>query len=379
MERVIEVRDLYVRFYTYEGVVKAVDGIDFDVIRGETLGIVGETGSGKSVTTYAMMNMVPTPGRITRGRVLYRSLGKEYILTEMSENELRKLRGSELARIFQEPKAALNPVYTAGDQVSEAILIHRLDEMKRRALASLRPDGFLSKLSSDLIKRSMISEMDLLVRLVKKVPLLRRLYWNPIKAEVKKEVVRLFSLMGIPDPERVYGMYPHELSGGMQQRIVIAMALSCNPRVLIADEPTTNLDVTVEAQILELMKELKEKFDATLVYITHDMGVIAEMAQRVAVMYAGNIVEIGDVYSIFKDPLHPYTKGLLESIPLPGRPLKDIPGTVPNLVDPPLGCRFHPRCSHAMGRCSTEKPKLIEVRPGRFVACFLYHSEGVKE
>ncbi|MEM3480963.1 MAG: ABC transporter ATP-binding protein [Candidatus Korarchaeum sp.] len=379
MEKVIEVRDLYVRFYTYEGVVKAVDGVNFDVIKGETLGIVGETGSGKSVTTYAIMNMVPTPGRITKGRVVYRRGGREYILTEMPENELRKLRGSEIARIFQEPKAALNPVYTVGDQIAEAILIHRLDEMKIRALKSLEPEGLLSKLSRDLINRSMRSERDLLVRFIKKIPLLRRIYWNPIKAEARKEVVRLLSLMGIPDPERVYGMYPHELSGGMQQRIVIAMALSCNPQVLIADEPTTNLDVTVEAQILELMKELKEKFDTTLIYITHDMGVIAEISQRVAVMYAGNIVEVGDVYSIFKEPLHPYTKGLLESIPLPGRPLKDIPGAVPNLVEPPLGCRFHPRCSHVMGRCSIEKPKLIEVKPGRFVACFLYHSEGVKE
>ncbi|MCC6029760.1 MAG: ABC transporter ATP-binding protein [Candidatus Korarchaeum sp.] len=367
---VIEARDLYVRFYTYEGVVKAVDGVDLDVVSGETLGIVGETGSGKSVTTYALMNMVPPPGKITRGRVIYRKEGVEYVLTEMPENEIRKLRGSEIARIFQDPTAALNPVYKVGDQVAEAILIHRLDEMKKRALESSK--GF----SRNILSRS---EDDWLVKFVKRVPLLRRFYWNPIKEETRKEVVRLLSLMGIPDPERVYSMYPHELSGGMQQRIVIAMALSCNPQVLIADEPTTNLDVTVEAQILELIKDLKEKFGTTLIYITHDMGVIAEISDRVAVMYAGNIVEIGDVYSIFKEPMHPYTKGLLESIPMPGRPIKDIPGSIPNLVDPPKGCRFHPRCERAMSICSTRKPKLVQVRPGRWVACFLYHSEGVEE
>ncbi len=376
-EKVMEVRDLYVRFYTYEGIVKAVDGVDLDVFRGETLGVVGETGSGKSVTTYAMMNMVPPPGKITRGRVVYRKDGKEYVLTEMPESEIRKLRGSDISRIFQEPKAALNPVYKVGDQVAEAILIHRLDEMRRRALESLG-EGFLASLSRSVIERSLRSERDLLVRIVKRIPLLRRLYWTPIRREARKEVVRLLSLMGIPDPDRVYDMYPHELSGGMQQRIVIATALSCNPQLLIADEPTTNLDVTVEAQILELMKELKRKFGMTLIYITHDMGVIAEMSQRVAVMYAGNIVEIGDVYTIFKKPLHPYTKGLLEAIPMPGRPLKDIPGTVPNLINPPSGCRFHPRCPNAMDRCKVEKPKLVEVEPGHWVACFLHHDQAAE-
>ncbi len=376
---IMEVRDLYVRFYTYEGIVKAVDGVDLDVLRGETLGIVGETGSGKSVTTYAMMNMVPPPGRITRGRVVYRRDGEEFVLTEMPESEIRKLRGSDISRIFQEPKAALNPVYKVGDQVAEAILIHRLDEMKERALKSLEGNaGLLASMSRTVIERSLRSERDPLVRLVKRIPLLRRVYWGPIRREARKEVVRLLDLMGIPDPERVYDMYPHELSGGMQQRIVIATALSCNPQLLIADEPTTNLDVTVEAQILELMKDLKRRFGMTLIYITHDMGVIAEMSDRVAVMYAGNVVEVADVYTIFKKPLHPYTKGLLEAIPMPGRPLKDIPGTVPNLINPPSGCRFHPRCEHAMERCSREKPKLVEVEPGHWVACFLHHDEAVE-
>ncbi len=376
-ENIMEVRDLYVRFYTYEGVVKAVDGVSLDVVKGETLGIVGETGSGKSVTTYAMMNMVPPPGRITRGRVVYRKEGKEYVLTEMPESEIRKLRGSDISRIFQEPKAALNPVYKVGDQVAEAILIHRRREMVERALKSLG-NGFLDGLRGAILRRALNSEDDPLLKVLRRVPLVRRLYWGPIKAEARKEVVKILGLMGIPDPDRVYDMYPHELSGGMQQRIVIAIALSCNPQLLIADEPTTNLDVTVEAQILELMKDLKKRFGMTLIYITHDMGVIAEMSQRVAVMYAGNVVEIADVHTIFKKPLHPYTKGLLEAIPMPGRPLKDIPGTVPNLIHPPSGCRFHPRCEHAMEKCKREKPKLVEVEPGHWVACFLYHDESME-
>ncbi|MCD6244516.1 MAG: ABC transporter ATP-binding protein [Candidatus Korarchaeota archaeon] len=373
----MEVEDLTVRFFTYEGIVKAIDAIDLDVIRGETLGVVGETGSGKSVTTYAMMNLVPPPGKIVKGKVVYYRDGRPLVLTEMEEEDIRKLRGSEISRIFQEPKAALNPVFTVGSQVAEAILIHRLNEMLDLAIKNLESSekSTLNSWRLSVLKRARKDPSDILVRFVKRIPILRRLYWTPLRKEVRKEVVRLFQLMGIPDPDRVYDMYPHELSGGMQQRVVIATALSCNPHLLIADEPTTNLDVTVEAQILELMKELKEKLGTTLIYITHDMGVIAEMSQRVAVMYAGNIVEVADVYTTFKKPLHPYTKGLLEAIPMPGKPLKDIPGTVPNLINPPSGCRFHPRCAQAMDICKKSKPKLVEVEPEHWVACFLYHNE----
>ena len=376
-DRIMEVEDLTVRFFTYEGIVKAIDAIDLDVIRGETLGVVGETGSGKSVTTYAMMNLVPPPGKIVKGKVVYYRDGRPLVLTEMEEEDIRKLRGSEISRIFQEPKAALNPVFTVGSQVAEAILIHRLNEMLDLAIKNLESSekSTLNSWRLSVLKRARKDPNDILVRFVKRIPILRRLYWTPLRKEVRREVVRLFQLMGIPDPDRVYDMYPHELSGGMQQRVVIATALSCNPHLLIADEPTTNLDVTVEAQILELMKELKEKLGTTLIYITHDMGVIAEMSQRVAVMYAGNIVEVADVYTTFKKPLHPYTKGLLEAIPMPGKPLKDIPGTVPNLINPPSGCRFHPRCAQAMDICKKSKPKLVEVEPEHWVACFLYHNE----
>ncbi len=382
----MEVRDLKVRFYTYEGVVKAIDGVDLDVLDGETLGIVGETGSGKSVTTYAMMNLIPPPGKIVAGRVVYYRDGKPLVLTEMDEEDLRKLRGAEISRIFQEPKAALNPVFKVGDQVAEAILIHRMGEMIERAIATLEEEtkagglrGALARAKLAVMRMARKNPDGLALKLLLKVPILRRLYWSPVSAEARKDVVRLLGLMGIPDPDRVYDMYPHELSGGMQQRIVIATALSCNPRMLIADEPTTNLDVTVEAQILELMKELKKQFGSTLVYITHDMGVIAEVSDRVAVMYAGNICEVADVFTLFKEPLHPYTKGLLEAIPMPGRELKAIPGTVPNLINPPTGCRFHPRCAHAMPKCKEHKPKLVEVRPGHKVACFLYHDQVADE
>jgi len=382
----MEVRDLKVRFYTYEGVVKAIDGVDLDVMDGETLGIVGETGSGKSVTTYAMMNLIPPPGRIVAGRVTYYKDGRPLVLTEMDEEDLRRLRGSEISRIFQEPKAALNPVFKVGDQVAEAILIHRMGEMIERAIGTLEEEaeagglrGALARAKLAVMRAAQANPEGLALRILLRIPLLRRLYWSPVSSEARKEVVKLLGLMGIPDPDRVYDMYPHELSGGMQQRIVIATALSCNPRMLIADEPTTNLDVTVEAQILELMKELKKEFGSTLVYITHDMGVIAEVSDRVAVMYAGNICEVADVFTLFREPLHPYTRGLLEAIPMPGRELKAIPGTVPNLINPPTGCRFHPRCAHAVPKCREHKPKLVEVKPGHKVACFLYSDQVADE
>ncbi len=382
-DKLMEVEDLKVRFFTYEGIVKAIDGVDLEVFNGETLGIVGETGSGKSVTTYAMMALVPPPGKIVKGRVIYNIHGRPMVLTKMDEESIRKIRGSEISRIFQEPKAALNPVYRVGDQVAEAIIIHRKEEMFKRAFKSISEEikkvkGLrkpLLSLQRSVVKSVLDKPESILLKIILKIPLLRKLYWAPLKREARFEVEKLLGLLGIPDPHRVYDMYPHELSGGMQQRIVIATALSCNPRLLIADEPTTNLDVTVEAQILELMKKLKKDFGSTLLYITHDMGVIAEMSDRVAVMYAGAICEVADVYTIFKEPLHPYTKGLLEAIPMPGKELKAIPGTVPNLINPPTGCRFHPRCPYAMEKCSKYIPRLVEVKPSHKVACFLHHDQ----
>lgn len=324
-EPILEVRDLTVHFYTYAGIVKAIEDVSFDVYRGETFALVGETGCGKSVTSRALTQLIESPGRIVKGKVLYhRDDGSTIDLLKLSEEEIRKIRGREIAYIFQDPHASLDPLYTVGYQIAEAMVVHgTVKDWK---------EGFR-----------------------KAVDILRRVL--------------------IPDPENRVKNYPHELSGGMKQRVVIGIGVSNDPKILIADEPTTALDVTVQAQILDLMNKLKKEYNTTVILITHNMGVVAEMADRVAVMYAGKIVEIGSVDQIFKNPLHPYTKGLLRAVPNPLAKierLEAIPGTVPNLITPPKGCRFHPRCPYATERCRSEVPKLKELEPGHFVACHLY-------
>jgi len=349
----LKVQDLMVRFYTYEGIVKAVEKAKLKLRLGETLGIVGETGSGKSVTALTIMVLTPTPGKVEGGNIYFRLTSGEIVdVLKLKGVELLKIRGKEISMIFQEPNAALDPLYTVGDQIAEAILTHRLPEMLERV------NQLKKKEASSLLMRLPIFKGIFEKRLLNQV--------------VREEIVQLLRLMEIPDPERVLDSYPHELSGGMQQRIVIAIALACSPALLLADEPTTNLDVTVQAQILDLIMRLKQRFGMSIIYITHDMGVIAEICDRVAVMYAGNVVEVAPVKEIFKNPLHPYTKALLESIPKPGSAFKSIPGTVPNLVNPPSGCRFHPRCAHAMKKCSVEVPQLKEVSKEHNVACFLH-------
>jgi len=349
----LKVQDLLVRFYTYEGIVKAVEKAKLKLRLGETLGIVGETGSGKSVTALTIMALTPTPGKVEGGNIYFRLTSGEIVdVLKLRGVELLKIRGKEISMIFQEPNAALDPLYTVGDQIAEAILTHRLPEMLERVnqLKKKEADSFLMRL-----------------------PIFRGIFEKRLLNQVvREEIVQLLRLMEIPDPERVLDSYPHELSGGMQQRIVIAIALACSPALLLADEPTTNLDVTVQAQILDLIMRLKQRFGMSIIYITHDMGVIAEICDRVAVMYAGNVVEVAPVKEIFKNPLHPYTKALLESIPKPGSAFKSIPGTVPNLVNPPSGCRFHPRCAYAMKKCSVEVPQLKEVSKEHNVACFLH-------
>ncbi|AIU68908.1 peptide ABC transporter ATPase [Thermococcus eurythermalis] len=324
-EPILEVRGLTVHFYTYAGIVKAIEDVSFDVYRGETFALVGETGCGKSVTSRALTQLIESPGRIVKGKVLYhRDDGSTIDLLKLSEEEIRKIRGREIAYIFQDPHASLDPLYTVGYQIAEAMVVHGTVEGWK--------EGFR-----------------------KAVDILRRVL--------------------IPDPENRVKNYPHELSGGMKQRVVIGIGVSNDPKILIADEPTTALDVTVQAQILDLMNKLKKEYNTTVILITHNMGVVAEMADRVAVMYAGKIVEIGSVDQIFKNPLHPYTKGLLRAVPNPLAKierLEAIPGTVPNLITPPKGCRFHPRCPYATERCRSEVPKLKELEPGHFVACHLY-------
>jgi len=324
----LEVKNLKTYFYTEDGIVRAVDGVDFHVNPGEVLGIVGESGCGKSVTSLSIMRLIGIPGKIVEGQILFD--GKD--LVQASEEDMMQVRGNRISMIFQQPQSALNPVFKAGDQISEVLNIHQ-----------------------DFGKEA-----------------------------GKKRAVELLKLVGIPEPESRAESFPHELSGGMAQRVMIAMALACVPDLLIADEPTTALDVTIQAQILDLMRDMKTQLGSAMILITHDLGVIAEMANRVAVMYAGEIVEQSPVDALFDTPLHPYTQGLIGSIPVLGEireRLEVIPGSVPNLVNLPIGCRFAPRCKarveHNLEICTDNRPELIEVSEGHKVRCWLYQdAEG---
>jgi len=376
-EDLLDVEDLTLNFYTYEGVVEALDEVNVILKKGETLGVVGETGCGKSVTGLSVLVLVPTPGRIEGGKIFFNPKGKPVDLLSLNEAILRRIRGQYISMVFQDPRSALNPVYTAGDQIAEVLLHHRRKELVQRALERISKEtevgkaGFLSGYHEKVLQKMLKNPNALILLILSKIPIIKR-YKGILNEEAKKEAINMLKIMRIPDPERVVDMYPHELSGGMAQRVVIAMGLACNPGILIADEPTTNLDVTVQLQILHLIKELKEKFASSIVYVTHDMGVIAEMCDRVAVMYAGNVVEIASAVEIFKNPLHPYTQALLESIPTPGKPFKSIEGIVPSLINPPIGCRFNDRCSYAMEICRKSKPKIVEARKEHFVKCFLH-------
>jgi peptide/nickel transport system ATP-binding protein len=323
-EPILQINDLKVSFQSGKKYIPAVDGISFELNEGEILGIVGESGSGKSVTSLTAMGLIPTPpGKIEHGEILFE--GKD--LTDLSEKEWRKIRGNQISMIFQEPMTSLNPLFTIGNQIVEAIRLH-----------------------TDLSK-----------------------------AQSRVRSVELLKLVGIPRAEGILNEYPHQLSGGMRQRVMIAMAMACNPKVLIADEPTTALDVTIQAQILALMKNLNKKTNTSIVLITHDLGVVAEICERVIVMYAGKIVEQGDVRTILKDPKHPYTKGLLKSVPdLRGKKdrLYSIPGTVPVPGTIQNGCRFAPRCAEVFGQCLEQSPDLYKTeKNGHEVRCFLHKVE----
>src|SRR5665648_845202 len=320
----LNISKLKVVFYTYRGIIKALNGVELWMNKGERLGIVGETGCGKSVTALSIMGLIEQPGEIIEGDILF----EDKLLTSMEEDKLNDIRGREIAMIFQEPIAALNPVMKVGFQIAESIA------------------------------RSKKKNID---------------------KEVYSEVRRMLEIAGL-DWERTINLYPHELSGGMAQRVMIAMALSSNPKLLIADEPTSALDVTIQAQILELLDELVKKFGNAVILITHDMGVAAEFCDKMAVMYAGNMVEYARTTNIFENPHHPYTKGLLKAVPKIGRTdeLQSIRGIVPDLVNPPSGCRFHPRCKHVMDICRKDFPPLVEIKPDHYVACYLYGKEGIK-
>jgi len=384
MKKLLEIQNLKTNFYTYEGVVKALDGINLDIKEGETLGVVGETGCGKSVTALSILRLILPPGKVEEGKVLFWGKRKLSVrdtgidLLSKEEVFLREVRGNEISMIFQEPSSSLNPVYSIGDQISESFLLHQQKELCRAAIKEIEKNIkensfflkiFIYRLQKKIYKKMLDNFNSLGIRFLSILPLVNR-YKIWLKKEATKRVVDILAKLGVPDPERVVERYPHELSGGMQQRVVIAIALACNPRLLIADEPTSNLDVTIQAQILDIIRRLKEKLGLSILFITHDLGVVTELCDRVAIMYAGNICEIAKVKELFKKPLHPYTKALMNSVPTWKRKdLESIKGNVPNLVNPPGGCRFHPRCDYALKICSREKPKIQEVENNHWVAC----------
>lgn len=382
-DMLVQVKDIVVRFYTYEGVVQALSGVNLCIQKGETLGLVGETGSGKSVTAFSILALPPPPGKIERGEVLLNPNGQAVNILQLDKESLQNIRGCSVSMIMQEPSAALNPLYTIGYQVSEVLLRHSPKKFIKIVLDKIEKDiketkkksssfqGWARSLEYGIYKAMLKNPKSMKVRMASRIPILRR-YKRRLDLEVRKEVVELLREMKISDPEGIFDRYPHELSGGMQQRAVIAMALACHPKLLIADEPTTSLDVTIQAQILDLIRNLKKEFGSSVLYITHNLGVVAEICDRVAVMYAGQVCETADVKELFKRSIHPYTKALFDAIPRPGKGFISIKGTVPNLVNPPTGCRFHPRCSKAMEVCSKETPRLVEVRKNHFVACHLY-------
>jgi peptide/nickel transport system ATP-binding protein len=320
----LEIRDLKTYFRTEDGIAKAVDGVSYPLYPGETLGIVGESGCGKSVTAMSILRLIPMPpGLFAGGQILFE--GKD--LLQISEAEMRKIRGHRISMIFQEPMTSLNPVYTVGDQIMESILLHQ--------------------------KKS--------------------------KSEARALTIQMLKLVGIPSPETRIDEYPHQMSGGMKQRMMIAMALVCNPVLLIADEPTTALDVTIQAQILELLKRLQKELGMAILLITHDLAVVAETANHVGVMYAGKLVEYADVKTLFKNPKHPYTVGLFHSIPQLGQKkdkLETIPGMVPSALDFPSGCKFRNRCPHVFQKCIDQEPPLKEIEKAHTVSCWLFESSS---
>ncbi|MGJ0846022.1 ABC transporter ATP-binding protein [Tissierella praeacuta] len=321
--QILNIRNLKTYFYTDKGVVPAVDDVSIQVNKGQIVGIVGESGCGKSVTSLSILQLIDLPGKIVDGEIIFNGEN----LLNYSKAKMRSIRGNKISMIFQEPMTSLNPAYTVGKQVAEVILIHN-----------------------------------------KKIT----------KNEAKKIVINMFEHVGIPEPEKRYNSYPHQLSGGLRQRVMIAMALVCRSRLLIADEPTTALDVTIQAQILNLMKNLQKQIDTSIILITHNLGVVADMCDYVYVMYAGKVMEQGDVFELFDNPLHPYTEGLLKSIPRANNNdvklerLYSIKGIVPNLLYLPKGCRFSPRCDYAMDICREKEPELVDSGNGHLVRCFKY-------
>lgn len=326
MDTLLDIRNLKTSFFTHVGEVKAVGGISFSLRKGEVLGIVGESGSGKSVTMMSLMRLLADSGKVVDGEILFEGAD----LTKLAEREMERIRGNDIGMIFQDPMTSLNPVYTIGKQLMEPLIKHK----------------------------------------------------NMNKSDAYKTAIHMLSIVGIPSPDKRMKQYPHEFSGGMRQRVMIAMAIACSPKLLIADEPTTALDVTIQAQILELMKDLKEKINTSIILITHDLGVVADVCSRINVMYGGLIVESGSTRDIFYRSRHPYTWGLLKSVPNPKtlikEKLKPIEGQPPDLLKPPVGCPFAARCEYAMKLCINERPPLFEIGTDHVAACWLNHYQAPK-
>jgi peptide/nickel transport system ATP-binding protein len=381
MENLLSIKNLTIKFHTYDSTVTAVDDIHLTIGVNETYGLVGETGCGKTVTALSVLRLVPSPGRIERGNVQFlTNSGGLLELLDLDENEMRELRGNKISMIFQEPSSALDPVYTIGDQISESILLHRKIEVAENVLSKidLPPGNFLKRILAILVKpiekeiySTIIDNPETNIsEIIARIPVIRNLLWRSHR-EANEMAVTLLKNVEIPDAGRVVHQYPHELSGGMKQRCVIAIALACNPRLLIADEPTTALDVTIQAQILDLLNKLKEESNMSILYITHDLSVAAEICDRVGVMYAGSICEEADVVELYENPLHPYTKALLAAVPKPGELPHSVIGTAPDLSELSEGCAFYPRCSIHEDICLSGKPKTVEIMPGHFVTCHL--------
>ena len=371
MQPLVRIKDLVIQFATFEGIVKAIDGINLDIYEGEALGLVGETGCGKTVTSLAITKLLAPNAILRKGEIYY----KNKDILKIPEDEIIKIRGGEIAMIFQHPLRSLNPTMKIKDQILESLLLHKKSKLIEQGIKKIdeeiesgKKNTYLLSKYKNLIQMEMKKPNSYSLKISSKIPIIKK-YKKYLRDDAV--VIDMLKMVDIANPSTVVTQHPHELSGGMRQRVMIAMALSATPKLLIADEPTTAVDVTIQAKVLRLIKQLIDEFNTSLLLITHNLGIVAEICDRVAVMYAGSIVEICDIYTLFENPIHPYTKGLSNAIPIIGekKELVGIGGTVPSLLDPPSGCRFHPRCGYATEICSLKKPELVEIEKGHSVAC----------